>query len=169
MVHSKGGDHTSSQLWKVLGSCAYGGEPLAGGRGMATYGYISNAVWPRLGDLLASWTIRTIHEGQAYCSPALADCGSAVIGRIRDLGTRIWNPAYPWCYVATAHAFSSLSRFPRSGEPIFSPLLISHKVLRDPDAPYFRVAQHHHWTSSLSPASWRSRGAQRQSAIVGCL
>ena len=135
---------------------------------MATHGYISKAVWLRSGSLFASWAIGTTHAGQSYCSPVLADLGSAVIGLIRDLGARIWDPGYPWCYAIAAHAFSPSKRFHRSGEPIFSPLLISHKVLRDPDAPYLRVAQHHHWTS-LSPASWRSRGAQRQSVFAACL
>lgn len=44
------------------------------------------------------------------------------------------------------------NRLNRSGEPNFSPLLISHKVLRGPSTPYHRAAQHHHhWNLLLQP------------------
>jgi hypothetical protein len=47
MVHTDGGDHTSSQLWSIAGPCAYGGAPLIGGRGMAMDGHALRAVGPQ--------------------------------------------------------------------------------------------------------------------------
>ena len=122
MVHGNGGDHTSSHMWNVTGPCAYGGAPLIGGRGMATDGCTLKAVKPAVGVFAGVPTGRDDQQQPSLwrlngCTACNAHHGLCLSPAIRP--TSRSTP-------------SKESTSAQDGGSSFSPLLISHKVLRDP-------------------------------------
>ena len=115
---------------------------------MAINGCTVKAVRPRAVRVSASHRIGTATGDLLHCGMSGAN-EFAPLHSIRNPQSEIRDSAYG-PFPAGKHPLFS-NRLNRSGEPNFSPLLISHKVLRGPSTPYHRAARHHHWNLLLQP------------------